>query len=327
MTGLLYLHPIISNRERGSEMRNLRMFKKICGQDNFKNVVLGLTFCDAEGPEVIASRQRQLENTPHWWGDMLSRGSRVERDGCIQLLSRFAPQGKLTLNIQAEVVKQGIALDDTEAASTIAHKQELDAIRARERIELANMQQTFERRIRKAKETFNRRLLLEQQDYGSIRRRQQIQEQSFRLKHQLQQELERKENLLRAETQAEEEARAQELARLEERIRQVKLGNGQIQDRRQIHMALVRAWPYIKVHAQRGCDDWAAVQDWKRANSVKQAYTQYQPSDGKTLDEAMYQFVTAFCDRCLKSYSCAEEVHGECMTVLEVRKRLTYRNS
>lgn len=309
MNGLLYLHPIISNRERGSEMRNLRMFKKICGEKNYANVVLGLTFCDQEEEKLIADRQKQLVNTPEWWGDMIARGSRIERipldrQGCIEMLSRFAPVEKLTLNIQSEVVEKGLAINDTEAAQTIAHKQELEAIRTLEKRELASMRADFEQRMKLAKEDYARKMAQERQRYESIRKRQQVHAQALSLQGKLQEELERRERLLRVEEQIQEEEQANELARLHERIRQITLENDELEAERHRNAEFRTMKPLLTARARRRDIDWEILQAWKEAGHVQQVYTRrladaIELAEGCTLDDFMRAVLGGFCDVCL----------------------------
>lgn len=46
LSGLVYLHPMTDNRFRGSAMRNLYMFKKLCGERCLPSVVLATTMWD-----------------------------------------------------------------------------------------------------------------------------------------------------------------------------------------------------------------------------------------------------------------------------------------
>lgn len=67
-------------RMQGSNVRNLLMFRKLCGDDAYDHVVLATTVWDdmlihGEGVE----RERQLINIREWWGHMHERGCRVLR--------------------------------------------------------------------------------------------------------------------------------------------------------------------------------------------------------------------------------------------------------
>ena len=44
LSGLVYLHRINNTRMSGSTIRALHLFQRICGEDNYKNVILATTF-------------------------------------------------------------------------------------------------------------------------------------------------------------------------------------------------------------------------------------------------------------------------------------------
>ncbi|KAF3048583.1 hypothetical protein E8E11_007204 [Didymella keratinophila] len=312
MNGILYLHPVTSNRHRGSELRNLRMFKKLCGNNNFGNVVLGLTFCDIETEANIRSRQQELSSTPEWWGDMIALGSRVERiphqrDTCIQMLSQFRPQPKVTLKIQKEVVVEGRDITQTDAAKTIAHKQELERIRAQEARQFADLRAEYERKMRQARETYESTLRLAQQRFEMVYQRQQMQEQAYKQSNQRQEELHRKVSALHAENEAQKQANNREIARLQEQLRLVRLESDQ--QRGEVEFEKIKQT--LLDRAMRIQNEWAVVAGRKNAFRMKQPYEVYATTeyDG---DETIRQFTGNFCDRCLKSYSPSEDFYYCC---------------
>jgi hypothetical protein len=56
----------------GSALRNLRMFRKLCGEDFMKSVVLGTTFWDKVGEEQGADREKELLETDDFFKEMKS---------------------------------------------------------------------------------------------------------------------------------------------------------------------------------------------------------------------------------------------------------------
>lgn len=346
MNGLIYLHPIISNRERGSEIRNLHMFKKLCGANNFRNVVLGLTFCDQEQEGIILRRQRQLTETPEWWGDMIARGSQVGRvflepEDCLQLLSHFAPQalftygtnnpyvglgysnsstadsttgalGKITLKIQSEIFDQGISINDTEAAQTIVHKKELDEIRSRERRELAAINAEFKRRMDTAGKAYARKMTLMAQKFEAIRKRQELQDQTLRVQAELNEELEKKERLLRDEERVREEAQANELRRLEEQLKSIRIENEQRATRVRTQQEFAKIRPRLKERWQRLIVGKETFQDWKLAGSTHQIYYTWLADVKEQVDVDMaLEIQCYFCEACLRSVDLSETNHSE----------------
>ena len=157
LSGMLYLHRINENREKGSDMRNLHMFKKLCGQENFGNIVLGTTWWDQEDSDIAQAREEVLKTTPEFWGDMVMEGSRVERisrerQHCIDLLLSLAKNDKTTLRVQHEMVHENKAASETSAASEIDQIAAVRAIRDAERLERSAQRIRHERILHKMEE-------------------------------------------------------------------------------------------------------------------------------------------------------------------------------
>jgi hypothetical protein len=123
ISGIIYLHRISATRMEGSALRNLRMFRKLCGEDFLKNVVLGTTFWDVVDGETAAARENELLETEGFFKEMKDRGCDVvripnDRDKCLELLSRFATKQPSVLEIQKELL-EGKSLEETAASATI----------------------------------------------------------------------------------------------------------------------------------------------------------------------------------------------------------------
>lgn len=299
------------------------MFKKLCGDDNFGNVVLGLTFCDIEPADVIARRRKELTEKPHWWGEMIAKGSQIceiplERELCLDLLSKFVPKEKVTLKLQSEVVHKGISIHDTEAAKTIAYKQELDEIRAKERKEMAQLYIDHERRMQQANAVYHTQLALAEERFKSLQNRQRLQEQSIRLKLQIEEEFERKTRLRQMEDKAKEEEEAQEIAQLEALLQQTRVENDRLEREVEAKTELARWKPLLIKRMAALSNDYAALNQWSEAGYVAQRYKTYiwtkrpdwVPQDSEPLNELL----CAYCDRCLKSYAPSEAYYGKSTT-------------
>jgi hypothetical protein len=81
LAGIIYLHPITDTRLRGSSIQSLRLFDKLCGGSDHRNVLLVTTFWNSVKPEVGESRERQLEEHEGFWKSLKDRGSRTTRVG------------------------------------------------------------------------------------------------------------------------------------------------------------------------------------------------------------------------------------------------------
>src|SRR5579862_2518370 len=60
LNGVIYLHRISDPRMGGTAVRNSRMFRKLCGVNAFKNVILATTFWEKVSPADGDRREREL---------------------------------------------------------------------------------------------------------------------------------------------------------------------------------------------------------------------------------------------------------------------------
>lgn len=154
ISGILYLHSIAAPKMAGSALRNLRMFRKLCGEEFMKNVILGTTFWDVVGEEAGASREAELLETEGFFKDMQDMGCDVvrisnsdsDRDECLQLLARFAAKQPSVMRIQQELF-EGKSLTETAAASAIS--QELADLQARNVKIHADVERQLQRKVMK----------------------------------------------------------------------------------------------------------------------------------------------------------------------------------
>lgn len=77
LAGIIYLHDISENRMFGTSRKNLDMFRKLCGDDALKNVILATTKWAGVSPELGARREKQLADM--YWNEMIDHGSTVVR--------------------------------------------------------------------------------------------------------------------------------------------------------------------------------------------------------------------------------------------------------
>ena len=73
VAGIIYLHEITQTRMTGMAVKNLEMFKKLCGDDALVNVVLGTTKWGEVPPGVGEKREKQLAE--EFWNEMIQCGS------------------------------------------------------------------------------------------------------------------------------------------------------------------------------------------------------------------------------------------------------------
>lgn len=119
--GIIYLHRIIDVRMQGSAKKNLLMFKKLCGDDALRKVVLATTMWDKVAHHEAEAREQQLVDTPEFWGFMVSKGSTVHRhnntiESAVQVIEKLAhSDSTVTLDLQNQMVNRNQTLGETAA--------------------------------------------------------------------------------------------------------------------------------------------------------------------------------------------------------------------
>lgn len=187
LTGILYLHRIIDPRMGGSAKKNLFMFKKLCGPEALKHVVLVTTMWEQVDEKVGLSRERELEETEDFWGYMLGKGSRIERhmntpESARRIVEIFMSNGRpsspVLLAIQDEMVNNNKDLDETEAGRGLDDVLAIEREKFRRELEQTRqeMQEAIDLRDKESQEE------LSKQQAESEKRLKQLQVQQMELK-------------------------------------------------------------------------------------------------------------------------------------------------
>ncbi|GAP84701.1 putative zinc finger C2H2 [Rosellinia necatrix] len=159
LNGIIYLHRITDTRMQGSALKNLLMFKKLCGPEALQHVILATTMWERLHDEGLGQkREVELIERDDFWGWMMRQGSQVRRhyntwESAMELLKIYVSSAEkpIPLQIQMEIVDQKITLDETGAG------QELDSALSKERekmkqelADIAEMQAEMEAEMREA---------------------------------------------------------------------------------------------------------------------------------------------------------------------------------
>lgn len=124
LSGILYLHRITDNRMTGAGLRNLTMFKKLCGEDFYPRVFLVTTMWDKVSKEEAKRREKELRQNSDFWETMIQGGANLERhwntrDSAMDILREAIRNRKVdapaVLKIQKETVDQNLQLNETAA--------------------------------------------------------------------------------------------------------------------------------------------------------------------------------------------------------------------
>ncbi|KAK1688498.1 P-loop containing nucleoside triphosphate hydrolase protein, partial [Colletotrichum godetiae] len=148
LRGILYFHRITDVRMTGSAKKNILMFKKLCGNNALQNVALVTSMWDQVLKEDGGRREKQLIETPQYWGYMVSKGSITLRHdntvaSALAIVRRLADgEGDpVKLDVQDEMIDRQKLLDQTEAW------QELEAARIEEHKKWETKQRENEKQL------------------------------------------------------------------------------------------------------------------------------------------------------------------------------------
>jgi chromosome segregation ATPase len=180
LAGIIYLHRISDNRLAGSALKNLRIFKCLCGENAFKHVMLVTSMWDtvktAKDEALAVERETQLVNDDGFWKDMYQRGSLVARwagsaesakEMVEDILATRDRHGSATLQIQKELVDDEKDLDQTTAGRELYK-------------EFEELQMKFEERLNDVLEQTKEAILKKDSEW-----REELQEEKLKLEEQM----------------------------------------------------------------------------------------------------------------------------------------------
>lgn len=128
LSGIIYMHALDDRRMYGSSLRNLKMFRQLCGDPSLKNVVMTTSGWDLmTTPDQLAKaeiKETDLTSNPEFWQPMLDKGCRVARfhndkKSALEIISSVIPDKPVVLKIQHELVDKQMNLVDTAAGVTV----------------------------------------------------------------------------------------------------------------------------------------------------------------------------------------------------------------
>jgi len=145
LSGIIYFHRITDTRMEGSSMKNLRMFRELCGEKNFSNVILCTTMWDKVEEEEGRRREQELRNKQTFWGSLVSRGAQVMQHrgpdlaaSAKKIAESLIQKDTIVLQLQEELDRSG-TLSNTSAGRLLTgeiedikkkHQEEMAALKA-----------------------------------------------------------------------------------------------------------------------------------------------------------------------------------------------------
>ncbi|KAH8596541.1 hypothetical protein B0O99DRAFT_619267 [Bisporella sp. PMI_857] len=182
--GIIYLHRITDIRMQGSAQKNLLMFRKLCGPEALKIVVLATTMWDKVSNEDGMKREKELKDTPEFWGWMIGKGSSCHRHdntkaSAMDIVHKLAKiNAPRATDLQRQIVDERRRLDQTgagqEVQSETLKKRERLAQKYREneqqmRDAIQEHDREAEEILRKERDKYTRMIKKAENDTGALR--------------------------------------------------------------------------------------------------------------------------------------------------------------
>ncbi|KAJ2935280.1 hypothetical protein H1R20_g1813, partial [Candolleomyces eurysporus] len=147
LAGVVYIHRISDFRMGGFSTRNFRMFREICGDSTFKNVIILTNMWGEVSKSVGEARERELASDDLFFKPVLEKGAQMLRhdhtlESAQAIVKRLLDNNPLVLQIQREIVDEKKDILQT-AAGTELNK-ELLAEKERHEQELRDLQDEWQ---------------------------------------------------------------------------------------------------------------------------------------------------------------------------------------
>ncbi|CAM1501734.1 Fc.00g037180.m01.CDS01 [Cosmosporella sp. VM-42] len=154
LSGIVYMQAITDRKMYGSSLRNLKMFKELCGENPLRNVVFttsgwGTARLTGDYEKAVA-HEKQLCEAPEFWKNLIKRNARVARfedspESAMAIIRTLIHQEPITLQIQRELVEENRNLVDTKAGTVV--NEELKMLEERYKQELVGIQREMSEAI------------------------------------------------------------------------------------------------------------------------------------------------------------------------------------
>ncbi|KAH8767855.1 hypothetical protein BGZ57DRAFT_899450 [Hyaloscypha finlandica] len=161
LSGIIYLHRISDPRMSGSSIKNLRMFRKLCGAESMHNVSLVTTMWDKVTRVEGETREKDLMDGENgFWRAMIKSGCLVRRhDGSVEsargLVAELASMKRTVLRLQEEIA-EGKKLIETDAGVSL--NEELLRVKRQHEEELRCVKEEMEAAMRSGNEALQKEL-------------------------------------------------------------------------------------------------------------------------------------------------------------------------
>ncbi|KAH8093904.1 P-loop containing nucleoside triphosphate hydrolase protein [Cristinia sonorae] len=147
LNGVIFLHRISDVRVGGVAKKNFRLFRKLCGDETLRSVVIATNMWSEVAPEKGEAREHELATNDKFFKPALDKGARMVRhDNTVEsahsLLRTLMEKETITLAVQREMVNEGKTVAQTSAGLDL--QAELNEQMDRHREEIRQMKERME---------------------------------------------------------------------------------------------------------------------------------------------------------------------------------------
>ncbi|KAG2147594.1 P-loop containing nucleoside triphosphate hydrolase protein [Suillus clintonianus] len=149
LAGIIYMHRISDFRMGGTNKRNFKMFRELCGESTLRNVLIVTNMWSEVASDLGEIREKELEN--NFFKAVLDKGARMlrhegTRESTHRVLRYLIHNQPATLLIQKELVNEHKNIVQTSAGSELTRV--LNEQRERHEEVMAQMRKDMEAAIR-----------------------------------------------------------------------------------------------------------------------------------------------------------------------------------
>jgi hypothetical protein len=145
LTGIIYVHAL-ERRMMGSSLRNLKMFRELCGPEAFGNVVLVTTgwgdLVKANKYNKAVAHEDELRTDPRYFAPLIAKGATLARfedtrESALSLIKRLVGFEEVSLKLQRELILENLPLAESSAGAVV--NEELKRLDDHYKAELQNL--------------------------------------------------------------------------------------------------------------------------------------------------------------------------------------------
>ncbi|KAF4985277.1 hypothetical protein FGRMN_11241 [Fusarium graminum] len=124
LCGLIYMHPITQVRMGNTSARNLKLFRKLCGDGNLGNVLLVTNKWEICEEKIAEKRFEELTTGKGFWKVLLQYGASAHRyhnqtGQAMDLIRKLMAKQPIALNVQRQLVDEQKSLLDTDVGNVV----------------------------------------------------------------------------------------------------------------------------------------------------------------------------------------------------------------